>query len=169
MLWYNGTMHRYKQMMTRSDMNRFESKFDKTDGCWLWKGSLVVNGYGRFRPHGKSQAVNAHRISYDIYVGRIPSGKAVDHLCRVRGCVNPSHLEPVSRNENTMRGEGAAARNARKTSCLKGHLFTPQNTYIRQTGERTCRACYKLRTGSELTAPGGSVRVRKLSLASTKK
>lgn len=154
MLQYNGPMSNYKEIMTKKDVKRFESKFQKTDGCWLWRGSLVVNGYGRMRPHGKANHVNAHRISYELYVGRIPEGLTLDHLCRVRACVNPSHLEPVTKSVNTLRGYGAAAKNARKIQCNRGHKYTSKNTYLRSSGHRICRRCYEIRTGSKLCAPG---------------
>ena len=83
-------------------MERFE-KFIAImpDTCWVWTGSVNRKGYGSFRLNGKLQA--AHRVSYELYVGTIPEGLHIDHLCRKPGCVNPSHLEPVTPGENTLR------------------------------------------------------------------
>lgn len=72
--------------------------FEPNSGCWLWAGADNGVGYGKFR--GKY----AHRISYEMNRGPIPNGMHLDHLCRVRCCVNPSHLEPVTNAENARRG-----------------------------------------------------------------
>ncbi len=111
--------------------------------CWLWlKGIDSSNGYARFRLEW------AHRVSYKIHVGAIPEGLTIDHLCRVRHCVNPAHLEAVTRVENILRGTGWSGRNAQKTHCVHGHEFTPENTYLepqwkgRGSGVmRRCKTC----------------------------
>lgn len=72
-------------------------------GCWIWLGELNRNGYGRVCVKGKRPV--AHRHVYETLVGPIPEGLLLDHLCRVRCCVNPSHLEPVTPKENTLRGD----------------------------------------------------------------
>ena len=73
---------------------------------------------------------------------KISSSKQVDHLCKNRKCVNPDHLEVISGKENTLRGMGPTAINARRTHCVNGHEFTPENTYIRpDDGARDCRTC----------------------------
>jgi hypothetical protein len=77
-----------------------------------------------------------------LLVGPIPEGLTIDHLCRVRHCVNPAHLEAVSERVNILRGNGAGARNARKTHCVKGHAFTPDNLYRDYQGYRRCRRCH---------------------------
>ncbi|MDX3520753.1 HNH endonuclease signature motif containing protein [Streptomyces scabiei] len=126
-------------------IERFWSKVDRTDGCWLWEASKTGTGYGRFSLNG--QMVLAHRFAYELQRGEIPAGLHVDHLCRVRHCVNPAHLEPVTCRENLMRGDTPAARNASKTHCVKGHEYTPQNTYVappnphNPNGFRHCRDC----------------------------
>ena len=87
----------------------------------------------------------AHRISYEIHVGLIPEGMTIDHLCRVRHCFNPNHLEVVTLKENLMRGDTLCARNSNKTHCDKGHEFTPENTFkqYRDNGKgRACRRCH---------------------------
>jgi hypothetical protein len=127
--------------------HRFLAKVEKTDSCWHWKAG-TTKGYGRFwvgdRKTGRTAA--AHRVSYQLFVGPIPDGMALDHLCRNRRCVNPQHLEPVTSTENVMRGMSAPAQNAGKTHCLRGHEFTPENTYLQQPkGWRQCRTCYSIR------------------------
>jgi hypothetical protein len=79
----------------------------------------------------------AHRVAYELFKGPIPAGMDLDHLCRVRCCCNPDHLEPVTRKENLRRGL-----NGQKTACYKGHPYTPENTYYRaNTGKKQCRLC----------------------------
>jgi hypothetical protein len=72
-------------------------------GCWLWTGRMNRNGYGRAYWYGKEPVV--HRLVYEILIGQIPKGLVLDHLCRVRHCCNPEHLEPVTIRENTLRGK----------------------------------------------------------------
>lgn len=81
----------------------------------------------------------AHRAVYMLVKGKIPTGKQLDHLCRIRHCVNPWHCEPVTALVNTHRGNGN--QNKKKTHCLRGHEFTPENTYEFYKGERLCREC----------------------------
>lgn len=109
------------------------------DGCWEWQGSLDQEGYARFQVGQK--IVKAYRWSYEQFVGPVPDGQVLDHLCRNRACVRPDHLEPVENRENILRGVGVTARNARKTHCKRGHEFTPENTYTEKGGRRTCRTC----------------------------
>ncbi len=108
------------------------------DGCWLWTGTTNGVGYGQLWVEGRR--VYAHRFSYELLVGLIPAGLQLDHLCRVRHCVRPDHLEPVTRRENILRGEAPSARCAAKTHCPAGHEYSPENTYVYR-GARQCRAC----------------------------
>jgi hypothetical protein len=85
--------------------------------------------------------VGAHRWSYEALVGPIPPGLEIDHLCRVRNCVNPSHLEPVTKAVNILRGESMSARHARQTHCKSGHPFDAENTRMTTDGQRRCRTC----------------------------
>lgn len=104
-------------------------------GCWLWTGNISPNGYGRYGSR------YAHRLVFEALVGPIAEGLDLDHLCRVRGCVNPAHLEPVSRSENLRRGD--MDRQAAKTHCRAGHPYSGDNLYVSPRGSRGCRACMR--------------------------
>lgn len=114
------------------------------DGCWLWMRCKDANGYGRTNPTRQSKFRLAHRLIYEALVGPIPRGLTIDHLCRVRSCVNPAHMEPVSVRENTLRGYSSAGINGRKTHCKRGHEFTAENTYRMNIGGRSCRECMRM-------------------------
>lgn len=120
---------------------RWASKVLITDTCWLWQGALEGGGYGVFWLNGRN--IRAHRFSYEKYIAKIPQGLVLDHLCKIRNCVNPEHLEPVTTIENIQRGRGCY--NKLKTHCKQGHNFTPENTYIKKNGGRDCRECNRLR------------------------
>lgn len=117
-------------------IQRFWNSIDKSGECWLWTRP-TNGGYGRLQVDGVS--VYAHRFAYEIEVGRIPDGLCLDHLCRVRNCVRPSHLEPVAFRMNVLRGEGPTAINARKTHCPRGHELSDENLTAR--ARRDCRIC----------------------------
>ena len=126
-------------MTVKPVSQRFWEKVSKGDGCWDWKSCKTVSGYGAFSVGNKMQY--AHRYSYEDFVGPIPAGLQLDHLCRNRGCVNPAHLEPVSQKVNLLRGMSPPALNSRKDSCSRGHEYTVENTYRYPDGSRKCRTC----------------------------
>lgn len=130
---------------TTTALARFWSRVEPepNSGCWLWSGTTYLGGYGRFTTETRSQQA-AHRWAYEHYRGPVPSGLQLDHLCRVRCCVNPDHLEAVTARVNTLRGRGRTSQNAAKTHCVRGHEFTPENTRILVTGKRNCRECLKV-------------------------
>ena len=84
------------------ERTRFESKFRVTPGCWLWEAGKSTAGYGRFRREGCGQAVMAHRLSYELYIGEIPAGLVVLHACDNPRCVNPHHLSVGSHRDNVL-------------------------------------------------------------------
>ena len=121
--------------------DRFWGSTDKSDSCWLWTGTLDTCGYGQIKSKGKT--LKAHRFAYELLVGPIPDGLQLDHLCRVRNCVNPDHLEPVTQTENVRRGTSFAVEHAAKTHCPQGHPYEGDNLYIiPTTGSRSCKACH---------------------------
>src|SRR5215472_6923837 len=106
-------------------------------GCWLWLGNTYPNGYPQVAWDGTNRL--GHRVFYTQLVGPIPEGLHLDHLCRTPLCVNPDHLEPVTKRENERRGMCGVL----KTHCIHGHEYTLENTY-RPPGRlssRACRAC----------------------------
>lgn len=124
-------------------LRRFLGKVRKdARGCWLWTGATQSRGYGSFGI-GAGRTALAHRVSFELHRGPIPAGLTIDHLCRVRRCVRPDHLEPVPMRVNLRRGFGAPAVNARKTHCLHGHALGGENLRLRPDGRRQCRTCQR--------------------------
>jgi hypothetical protein len=115
-------------------------KIDPETGCWHWQGSKMHNGYGQMGVGGRLYA--AHRYIYEQTNNiSVPKHLDLDHLCRNRGCVNPEHLEPVTRSENLKRGMKRGERQREKTHCPKGHPYDEANTYHHPSGKRCCRTC----------------------------
>ena len=140
--------------------DRFWTKVDKSGpgDCWLWTGNICSDtGYGRFHYRGRN--VKAHRISYVATYGEHDPELVIDHLCRVRHCVNPDHMEVVTVGENTNRGCGPLANKARAQECPQGHPYTPENTYSSPTHRRMCRTCKRRNSKSH------KARVRQRRLA----
>lgn len=141
--------------------SRFEEKFitEPNSGCWLWIGAIKNNGYGNFAYGNKF--LLAHRFAYMALVGDIPNGYEIDHLCRVRCCINPDHLEAVTTRVNVLRSGSLSAKNARKTHCPNGHPLSGDNLvghWLRK-GMRLCRICYNARKRIENRARYAAKRV----------
>lgn len=136
----NSSWFKSKDMQLRISDNYIP---EPNSGCWLWTGFTNEHGYGLLsvRENGKKKLRRAHRISYELKNGPIPKGLQIDHLCRVRCCVNPDHMEPVTLVENVMRGESFYAQQARRTHCPRGHEYSGRNLHVGSKGERKCRAC----------------------------
>lgn len=114
------------------------------NGCWEWTAANV-RGYGHFGVNRRN--VQVHRLTYVTFVGEIPAGLQIDHLCRNKCCCNPFHLEPVTPRENTIRERRL------RTSCPAGHAYTETNTFVRN-GQRSCRECQRLRVAAWKAATG---------------
>lgn len=119
-------------------------------GCWLWRGGTTSDkgGYGRIRVNGEKTL--AHRAAFELFVRPIPVNLTLDHLCRVRLCVNPSHLIPKSQHQNVLAGESRMAQSATAATCKRGHDLSFE--YYSLKGRRlirrfcsTCRIAYRQR------------------------
>ncbi len=114
-------------------------------GCWIWCSGKNKDGYGKFTIGRITRST--HRWTYEALVGPIPVGLELDHLCRVRSCCNPDHLEAVTHRENCSRGtvgHATAARELSKTHCPQHHPYDATNTYVTPAGRRQCRICRSL-------------------------
>ena len=131
-------MKLFSSKLSLAEWIKFHS-VEQANGCWDWAGALNKDGYGNTRYRGKSYV--ASRAAYEGFVGPIPEGLTIDHLCRNRKCVNPSHLEPVTFDENQRRRRGLVKR-ALVSHCKRGHEYSEANSYYHR-GRRFCRACHK--------------------------
>lgn len=123
---------------------RLLSKIEKVNNCWMWRASTITGkkiSYGIISNEGKREV--AHRVSYKLFVGSIPDGYTVDHICKNGLCINPDHLRILTLKENILLGNSPIAKHAVKTHCIHGHKFTPENTRITKNG-RACRLCSQL-------------------------
>lgn len=135
------------KMSDNVNLTEFENRILKTDNCWIWLGNIAPIGYGRYFKNGKSFYV--HRISYELFKKPIKKGYHIDHLCKNRKCVNPDHLEEVTLSENVKRGT-AYDKKRNQTYCLRGHLFSKENTKINSQKARICKKCQRIRQKSGL-------------------
>ena len=136
--------HKYQRPIIERFWDRVSP--EPNSGCWIWVGGLAGGDNGKIgeygvlsKPSPNPGMVYAHRVAYEHYKGPIPKGFQIDHLCRVKCCVNPDHLEAVTPSVNSLRGISV---NGTKTHCAKGHPFFGENLY-EAAGRRYCRTCIR--------------------------
>ena len=125
-------------------------------GCWLWTASLTPGGYSQ-TSWGDKLNKSVHRVMYETLIGPVTKGLDLDHLCRVRSCCNPHHLEPVTRSVNLKRGEGGDPGIGRRrgdqirarTACIRGHAYTSETPMriVHGRSSRYCMECDAIRRG----------------------
>lgn len=113
--------------------------------CVIFPGTKTPKGYGMVYLPNLKRVVGAHVLAWESIHGPVPKPLTIDHLCRNPACINVNHLELVTKRENTLRGIGPSAINARKTKCIRGHEFSPENTRYKKTGARICIECDRQR------------------------
>jgi HNH endonuclease len=134
-----------------ADRNLRQVYPEPNSGCWLWCGSMSKAGYGMLAVPTKERrhppATTAHRVFYIAAVGQIPFGLTIDHLCRVKLCVNPDHMEAVTSAENVRRAhKGVRVPEEEKAlACKRGHRYTPESTKFHPDGRRECMTCSRPR------------------------
>jgi hypothetical protein len=130
--------------------DRFWAKVEKNDGCWLWRGATAGGRlkYGRFVRTAGRGTMQAHRFSFMVAFGWLPTRGVVAHKCDTPLCVRPDHLMAMTQAENVrdMIAKGRARNplaeaHSAKTHCVNGHAFDEENTYVTPSGARYCRAC----------------------------
>jgi hypothetical protein len=131
-------------------LGRFHEKVrrDPVTGCWLWQGASMPQPTNPGNRYGyvwdDDRMVYAHRRAYELFIGSIPAGLTIDHLCRTTLCVNPQHLEAVPHLINVQRGNGQRhipVRGSKPGTCKRGHPWIEPNTYIDIRGRFRCRQC----------------------------
>lgn len=130
-------MARGSPLLMNTQAQRFEKHFipEPNTGCWIWFGATMSNGYGRF------DQLLAHRFAYVQFKGEIPENCEVDHRCYMRACVNPDHLQAISRVENIRRQRSWGKGLQHKTVCPQGHPYSGENLYLHPNGIQSCRTC----------------------------
>jgi len=141
--------------LTDKELSRLLNRYRVDEnGCWIWTGCRDRAGYGIVGLRYRTWFV--HRLFHVLFVGPIPNGYVTDHLCRVRACCNPEHLEATTNATNVRRGRhprGADSPNGRRTHCIHGHPFSEENTYIYMENgrpKRKCRTCIRNRVAQHL-------------------
>jgi hypothetical protein len=123
--------------------DRFMRFVETTPVCWKWIGATEGPGYGLFSKHSKSE--RAYRISYELFIGPIPKGMTVHHICHNPNCVNPGHLELLIRKDHVaLHDTNIMTANSKKTHCRNGHEYTEKNTRRDKNGGRYCRECHRI-------------------------
>jgi hypothetical protein len=140
--------------LTNTQEKFWQNVIEQPNGCWYFQGLEIKGGYMLF-----SHKL-AHRISYELFKGKIPDGLTIDHLCNKTNCVNPGHLEAVTQKINNLRSNNISGVNARKTHCPKGHEYSNINTVI-YSGARRCLICKKERAYQWRRNNGANVRTFK--------
>lgn len=125
--------------------------------CWVWPGPVDGSGYASVRMRNPRRFMKIHRLLYEVFVGPIPEGLTIDHLCRKRTCANPAHLEAVTLRENVLRGTALSAQRARQTHCKHGHPLTGENVRVDKRNRRLCRTCAKRHQDERIRPPAPSV------------
>lgn len=130
-----------------NNLEKLWDKINKSSTCWFWFGAIDKDGYGIWT--SKKKTYRVHRFMYELYNGKILSGMVIDHLCRIRNCVNPEHLRAITNKENILCGVGITAQNSRKIVCNKGHDLSGKNLYVYKNKkggvDRHCLKCDKER------------------------
>lgn len=135
--------------ISQDTLNRFWSKVNKTDRCWIWIGGKTSKGYGMFFSNKKF--VYAHRFSYELHKCCIASGRMVCHACDNPSCVNPEHLFDGTGSDNQRDSVNKGRQmHVRKTHCRQGHPYEGENLYISPRGYRFCRECMKANIGKHM-------------------
>lgn len=130
-------------MRKESERVRFWRYVELSLGCWIWRGTKSWNGYGAILPSGAKVKVYAHRLAYEMFIGKVPDGYELHHLCGIKACVKPDHLELVTRKQHAQHTHDRAYGGWQriKTHCSKGHPFTGDNLKIRHDKDGTHRRC----------------------------
>ena len=128
-------------IVTPQQLKNFEAKYIPVpfSGCWLWTAALNNDGYARFFPYARG-----YKAAFEHWKGSVPEGKEIDHICGVRCCVNPAHLQAITHKENIAKS-GAWEFNRKKTHCPKGHPYSGDNLYMYGTN-RQCLICRRARS-----------------------
>ena len=135
------------RFMYKFDLGQVPSHKSELGQCWEWKFGKSRQGYAKFREGASgSKTVPGHCFAYEYFIGPVPEGLQLDHLCRNKSCVNPWHCEPVTGSENVFR---APSKNRGKTHCPQVHEYTTENTYLVGPSkhgrfQRKCKTCHRI-------------------------
>lgn len=130
--------------LSNASIQRFSTKMEPIpeSGCWIWNGYIDHYGYGIVKIN--TRIYKAHRVAYFLHFGSLDTTLTIDHLCRVRCCVNPHHLEAVTNYENIKRGKWITGKKEKKY-CVHGHLRNEDNIIHTKDGRKRCKTCTRNR------------------------